>query len=148
MSKILKLYLRPSAKTPVREVERAEALAGQGLVGDHSHGGSRQLTLLDAEAWRRACDEVGRTVDPGGRRANVLVEGLPLAETIGRRLRVGPCEIEVIGETTPCRMLDDLVEGLQAALQPERRAGVYGRIVTGGTIALGDPVEVVDTPES
>jgi len=144
MSRIVKLFLRPAAKTPVKEVERARAVAGKGLDGDHADGGNRQLTLLDAAAWKKACDEIGAEVDPGGRRANVLIEGLHLADTIGRRLRLGPCEVEVVGETAPCRMLDEVRQGLLAALKPERRAGVYGRIVTGGTLEVGAVVEIVE----
>ena len=103
------------------------------------------LSRRYAAAWQAACEELGRDVDPGARRANVLVEGLTLADTFGERLRLGGCVVEIVHETVPCRLMDDAAPGLQAALRPERRAGVYGRIVEGGELRVGDPVSRVDS---
>lgn len=137
--RLLVIVLRPGARLPVRKVEEARAVAGQGLVGDHAGGGKRQVTLLAREAWQAACSQLGRELDPGIRRANLVVEGVDLAATIGRRLRLGEVVIEVLGETRPCELMDDDGRiGLMAALRPERRGGVYGAIVTGGTLRVGD----------
>ena len=65
----------------MREVDRATAVAGQGLEGDHVDGGPRQITLLDLAAWRRACREIDADIDPGARRANVVIAGVDLAES-------------------------------------------------------------------
>jgi MOSC domain-containing protein YiiM len=138
--RVTALYLRPSARTPVRSVPEVVAVAGRGLDGDHAGGGSRQVTLLDLGAWHRACAELERDLEPGLRRANVVVEGLSLVGTRGLRLAVGECVVEVVGETAPCRLMDDAAFGLQTALRPEGRGGVYGRIVRSGRIRVGDPV--------
>jgi MOSC domain-containing protein YiiM len=39
--------------------------------------------------------------------------------------------------------MDDAAPGLQQALSPDRRGGVYGKIVQGGVIKLGDEVKVM-----
>lgn len=140
MASIAAIFLRPSARTPVRRVDRAEALAGTGLRGDHAGGGNRQITVLDLDAWRAACEALGRELDPSLRRANVVIDGLSLAGLRGRRLRLGTVELELVGETAPCKLLDDAVPGLMQALRPDGRGGLYGRIESGGTIAVGDPV--------
>ena len=138
---MLAIWLRPGARLPVQRVERATALADQGLLGDHAVGGKRQVTILSREAWDAACAAFGRSVDPGVRRANVLVEGLDLAACIGRTLRIGDVVLEVLGETRPCELLDDGGRvGLCTSLRPERRGGVYARVVTGGELRVGDPV--------
>ena len=145
MARIERIFLRPSARTPVREVERTEALAGRGLAGDHAGGGARQVTILSLEAWTDAVIDLGRDdLDPCARRANVVVSGVDLGAAIGRALRLGGCLVQVVGETRPCRLMDDAAAGLQAALGPERRGGVYGRIVASGEIAVGDAVAVED----
>ena len=77
---------------------------------------------------------------PSARRANVIIRGMPLADTIGRRLRLGPVLIQVHGETDPCEMMDRVAPGLIEALTPHRRAGVFGAVIEGGAIAVGDPV--------
>ncbi len=55
-------------------------------------------------------------------------------------LRIGACRILVRGETRPCRRMEEACAGLQAALETEWRAGVYGEVLSGGEIAAGDPV--------
>jgi MOSC domain-containing protein YiiM len=146
MGCLRKIYLRPSARTPVREATRVLAVAGMGLEGDHAGRGNRQVTILDERAWSEACAELGAELDPGRRRANLFLSGVDLRVSIGKAIRIGPCLIRVIGETRPCRLMDDVVAGLQQALDPERRGGVYGRVLEGGEIAVGMPAEIVDAP--
>jgi MOSC domain-containing protein YiiM len=61
--------------------------------------------------------------------------------TPGTRIRVGPVLLEVVRIAAPCKLLDDnLGHGAQAALR--RRAGTIFRVLEGGTISVGDPVEL------
>lgn len=144
--KIEALWLRPAARLPVQPVAQALAIAGQGLDGDHAGGGKRQITILSREAWDAACRTLGRALDPGTRRANVMVSGIDLAAAIGAILELGSVRIEVLGETRPCELMDDGGRlGLQAALRPGRRGGVYGRILQGGILHVGDACAVVAT---
>ena len=143
MGVVSRIYLRPSSRTPVKEVRRARAVAGRGLDGDHAGGGARQVTLLSEEAWHAACEHLGRDLEPGARRANIVVRGVDLGQAIGGGLRLGDCVVKVSAETRPCRLMDDAAPGLQQALDPDRRGGVYGRIVAGGEIEVGDNVSVL-----
>src|SRR5438128_1695636 len=95
------------------EVPRAEAVPGTGLQGDQKRGQMRQVTLLTAESWGAATEELGVTAPPSARRANVVIRGLDLADTIGRRVRLGPVLIQVHGETDPCEMMDRVAPGLK-----------------------------------
>jgi MOSC domain-containing protein YiiM len=132
------IFLRPGARLPVRRVERALAIAGVGLDGDHADGGKRQVTVLSREGWDAACRELGAAVDPRVRRANLLVSGIDLAATIDGELRIGDVRIEVLGETRPCELLEAPGRiGLCAALRPGRRGGVHGRVVAGGELRCG-----------
>jgi MOSC domain-containing protein YiiM len=141
---VTNIYLRPSSRTTVREVTSVEARAGAGLAGDHAHGGNRQITLIDSKAWQAALDDLGREdLPPGGRRANVVVEGFSLAAAIGKRIRVGGSVVEVVAELKPCKLMEDVAPGLMQALSPDCRGGVYGRIVESGRIEVGAPVELL-----
>lgn len=121
-------------------LEAARLVEGKGLEGNLHEGGRRQVTVIARAAWRRAEEDVGRSVDPSARRANLLVRGVELAGSEGRVLRVGGCRILVRGETRPCGRMDEQAEGLQEALRPEWRGGVYGEVLEGGTLGVGDPV--------
>lgn len=138
----LLLWPEKGCPAPTR-VARAEARPGVGLLGDQKRGQTRQVTLLAVEAWEKATAELGVDVPPSGRRANIVIRGLDLKETIGRQVRVGPVLLEIKGETEPCELMNRLAPGLKEALAPDRRAGVFGAVIEGGTIAIGDPVLLI-----
>lgn len=125
---------------PMDPLDEAELRADHGLVGNANVRGKRQVTMISAEAWGHVCRELGEDVDPRLRRANLMVSGIDLEGSRGRVLRVGECRIALRGETRPCRLMDDQHPGLQRALDPHWRGGVYGQVVTGGTLRVGDPV--------
>jgi len=58
------------------------------------------------------------------------------------RLRLGEALLEVIGDCTPCSFLDSLRPGLQERINGER--GVLARVITNGTIRVGDSITLVD----
>jgi len=147
MGRVVGIYPRPSARTPVRAVEAARAVTGQGLEGDHAGGGNRQITLIEREKWEAACVDLGRTLNAGARRANLVVEGVALSEAIGGQLRVGNVLVDVISELRPCKLMDDAAPGLQEALSPDCRGDVYGKVLQGGLVTVGGAVEIVGSGE-
>ena len=123
-------------------VERAELVAGRGVRGSANQGGRRQVSIISQEAWDAAIEQLGVAVDPSARRANVMVSGVDLEETRGKLLRLGPTLIRILGEVRPCERMDEAEEGLRNALKPHWRGGVFGEILEGGTIAVGDPAAI------
>ncbi|MCK6460628.1 MAG: MOSC domain-containing protein, partial [Planctomycetes bacterium] len=127
-------------RAPTEEVLRATLIAGSGIDGNADRGGRRQVTILSADRWAEIMAEVGAGLDPGARRANLLVSGIDLAESRGRILRVGPCELRVRGETRPCERMDEALPGLREAMRARWGGGVFAEVVTGGEIAAGDAI--------
>jgi MOSC domain-containing protein YiiM len=123
-------------------VDNAQAVAGRGLTGNADQGGRRQVTIIDEAAWRDAAAEAGAEVDPSKRRANVMVRGIPLADSRDKLLRLGGCVILILGETRPCERMDEAQAGLRQALRATWRGGVFGEVVEGGLIHVGDPAEL------
>jgi MOSC domain-containing protein YiiM len=127
-------------------VTQATLVAGQGIVGSVDRSRRRQVTLLESEAWRACMEELGVDRDPSLRRANILLSGIKLAHTRGRVLAIGDVRLVVGGEVTPCERMEEAVPGLQAALRPEWRGGVFTQVLTGGVIHVGDQVEWEGVP--
>jgi MOSC domain-containing protein YiiM len=123
------------------EHSTATLVASRGIVGNANQGGKRQVTIIDEARWRELMQEIGADVDPRRRRANLLVSGLDLIETRGRRLRVGSVTLRIVGETRPCEQMDDVWPGLQAAMRQRWGGGVFAEVVEGGEIAVGDPAD-------
>ena len=140
MAELTAIWLKRAPRAAMEARQEARVVAGRGLEGNSNQGGRRQVTLLAAEAWKRVEAELGYTVDPSTRRANLMVRGIELREARGRILSIGSCRILIRGETRPCWRMEAGVPGLEAVLKAEWRGGVDGEVLTGGEIAVGDAV--------
>jgi MOSC domain-containing protein YiiM len=130
-------------------LEQVSVSREQGVDGDGrgtiapGKSGRRQISLIEAESWQAALAELGTIVPWQERRANLLVEGVRLPREAGRVIAIGKSlRIETTCECDPCSRMDAVAPGLQAALMPDWRGGVLGRVITEGDIALGDEVRI------
>jgi len=121
-------------------VSNATLVPGQGMQGSAGRSRRRQVTLLSREAWESATAALGHDPGPACRRANILISGIDLAHTRGRVLVVGSCRIAIGGELTPCERMDEAAPGLREALRANWRGGVFGQVLDGGPVSVGDTV--------
>jgi MOSC domain-containing protein YiiM len=143
--RVVALAVRTAPRGPMRELDDVLAEEGAGLQGHGRVSNKRGVTLLSREQWDDVCRELGHDLPWHTRRANVLVEGVALGPLIGRRLRIGEVEVEVVAETEPCPRMDEAWPGLRAVLEPDCRGGVHGQIVRGGVIRVGAALEVLES---
>ncbi len=125
----------------MRDQVEVVAETGRGLVGDRYHGAKhRHVTIQSADALALAEADLGRPIDPALTRRNLTVSHGPVPTAPGTPARVGEVRLEVVRVAAPCKLLDDtLGPGAQAAIR--HRGGTVFRVLDGGTIRLGDPVE-------
>ena len=129
---------------PMVPHDAAELRPGVGVVGDvPGRSPAREVTVVDRAAWRSACRELGQDVPWTARRANLLVTGLDLRASAGCELRIGAVRLRVTGETLPCRIMDRQRAGLRRALEPDWRGGATCTVLAGGSVAVGDTVELI-----
>lgn len=151
VGRLIGIARRARHQAPMEELSEAEISTSAGVTGD-SRGAkykTRQVTVLALEDWQAALAAVAaqRGARPPDlpwttRRANLLIEGVRLPEAKGAILAVGPVVLEVTGVTWPCARMDEACPGLLKALAGEARGGVTARVLEGGHIRAGDPVEV------
>jgi MOSC domain-containing protein YiiM len=130
----------------MQEIAEGLITVAAGLEGDYkgARHPRRQITVLAREAWQAALAELGAAgLAWTTRRANLLVEGVELPRGRGGLLQVGPVRLEVTGPTHPCIRMEQACEGLLRALARDARGGVTCRVLVGGHVALGCPVEVL-----
>ena len=137
MGNVLSIHVsaeRGIIKTDVAEVK---VLEGWGLEGD-AHGGEwdRQVSIFPIEALDRVPQEKKAEVLADGYTENFTVSGLSLEDfSAGCLLKLGEAEIEI------------LYIGKEKFKEQGRpyivsREGRFGRVRSGGTVRVGDPVEV------
>lgn len=136
------IAFRPSDGDPMQEIETCNVLADRGLEVENRPAGKREVTLISDETWKQVCQDLGVDLPWYTRRANLLIADVDLPTTIGKELVVGGVHLKIHGESRPCKLMDEQHQGLRAALGPECRGGVFGKVLLPGTIQVGDPVHV------
>ena len=147
-ARVVEIHVAPGRRLPTRSVPAVEAEAGRGLVGDRYHGAKhRHVTVQARDELDLAAADLGAPVPSGATRRNITVDHGPLPSRPGERLAVGPVLLEVVRVAAPCKLLDDTIgRGAQEALR--HRGGSVFRVLEGGTIGVGDPVQALATTSS
>ena len=144
MATLLGIAIKPHGVTAMRELESASISCESGVEGDcRGKPGPRQVTLLSFADWQAACGELEIERHWMDRRANLLVDDLPLEQTTGQQIHIGDTVLGITGETDPCHRMEDLHPGLFNALAKGWRGGVTCRVVQGGEVAKGQTVTLV-----
>jgi MOSC domain-containing protein YiiM len=139
MAEILRLFVCPVQRQPMREVVQLQAIENCGLEGcAHGRPGSkRQVLLMDMETLDALA------VEPGRMKENIVTRGLSVQSLRGgQRQKVGDALLEVTIPCEPCNQMDEIRPGLQVKLRGRR--GMLCRVLEGGLIRRGDAIEMVE----
>ncbi|MEO1476164.1 MAG: MOSC domain-containing protein, partial [Pseudomonadota bacterium] len=117
---------RAERRAPMEEITEGRIDEANGLEGDFKGAKhkTRQITILASEDWEAALDTLPVEAEHlpwTTRRANLLTRGIRLPRAKGARLAIGEIELEVTGQTWPCKRMDEAYPGLLKALAPEWR---------------------------
>ncbi len=136
---------------PKRDVGEGELQAGWGLVGDAHAGPPRpgrwEISLLAWEDVARLNQEQGLDAAPGSFAENLTTQGLDTgALRVGDRLRIGAqAVLEVQARGKPPEVAHTYSFHGHSLLP---RVGLFCRVVSGGRVRHGDPVQVEPRTES
>src|SRR5947208_6673386 len=136
MPTLHKLFRAPKKHVPMEELGEARILGEFGLEGcAHGRAGStRQILLVDRETLEAM--ELG----PGLLRENITTDGLNVNSLkIEQQLRLGEARLEVTMICTPCNQMERIRPGLRKELWGRR--GMLCRVLEGGILRPGDPIE-------
>lgn len=142
------LWVKRAHRGPMDDAREVTLVEGKGVLGSADRSRTRQVTIISDERWARVETALGWLPDPSVRRANVLVRGVTLALRRGDVLCLGEARVRIKGETRPCERMDEAAAGLRLALGADLGGGLYGEVLTGGVVRVGDPVrwEVTGPP--
>ncbi len=144
MGRLIGIARREQKRAEMELLEDAEISERTGVAKDfRGRPGKRQVTVISAEAWAETCEDLGQQIPWTTRRANLLVEDTKLPQRTGDVIEIGSVRLLVTMEVDPCSRMEEQVEGLKAALTPDRRGGVACTVSKSGTVRLGDDVTVL-----
>ena len=118
-----------------------------GIEGD-IHAGlldKRQVSLL---SWERIQEKnfcLKKTTDrlrPGDFAENITTRGLDLSSIkIGDRFQVGEVTLEVSQIGKKCHLHCEIYKKIGDCIMP--REGIFARVIQGGKVGVGDPIELI-----
>ena len=136
------LQISVGRRQPMKVVESATFVAGQGIEGDR-HATSnrdlqdRQVLLMDGETLQAL------GLDRGRIKENSTSTGIDVARLEpGQQVALGDdVVIRISRPCAPCSRMDEIRPGLQQEL--EGRRGKLASVVEGGTVRVGDAIRLV-----
>ena len=149
--KLLAIAIARQAKGSMENIETTEAVVGEGLRGDRYGAGigasqfkgrrkpENEVTLIAREAIEAANDEFNYTIEHLDTRRNLLTEGVPLNDLVGKTFRVGPVVLKGLELCEPCGYL---AKRTFAWIKPalKHRGGLRCCVIEGGVIKVGDAI--------
>lgn len=149
------IHLATTAVGPTRPVPETTAVPGRGLLGDRYERGAgtfsdwpkdHELTLVEAEVLEDLAQNHDVHFAPGETRRNLTTRNLRLNPLVGRHFRIGP---DVLCEGTrlcePCDHLERVTNRPNLCRLMKGRGGLRARILTPGTIRVGDAIALSPT---
>jgi MOSC domain-containing protein YiiM len=136
MPTILHLFRATKKHVPMEELAEVAMVDDFGVEGcQHAQaGGKRQVLMVDRETLD-AMD-----LRPGWIKENITTDGLNVnGLRLGQQLLIGAARLEVTAVCTPCDQLEKIRPGLRREIWGRR--GMLCRVIEGGIIRRGDPIE-------
>ena len=132
-------------KHPVSEIQLK---LRHGIVGDaHAGDWHRQISLLAEESVDTMRANCPIPLDAGVFAENINTVGIDLKHLpVGTHLRIGETEVEVTQIGKECHSDCAIRKAAGDCVMP--REGIFVRVLAGGAVRAGDPIELVQTQET
>ena len=148
---LLGIFITAHKSESLQRVDKVEAVAGKGLVGDRyfckegtfsaKDGPDREVTLIESEALEGLTNEYEITLEAAKSRRNLLTSGVPLNHLVGKTFKVGGVTLRGIRLCEPCGHLEKLtIKGVEKGLK--HRGGLRAQILAGGLLEVGAKIEL------
>ncbi len=152
MTDVVQLFTAPADGEPMVAHDTVEVVEG-GMVGDRYLRGTGhyapydvcEVTLVEAEALDKINADYSIDLWDGRHRRNIVTRGVPLYELLETTFSIGEATLRGTRPRPPCAHVERVAdqEGVARALG-ERRGGICASVLTAGTIAVGDQLEIVE----
>lgn len=142
---VVAICISPVAGGEMQEIQKVEAVAGSGLMGDRyadgkgsfnkDNQGKRQVTLINGIFFK----DSGFTYTES--RRNIVTEGVELMWLIGKEFQIGNARMRGVRYCDPCLRPSKLA-GKEKSFKETffDRGGIIAEILQGGTIKVGDAI--------
>ncbi len=138
---VYSISISPERGQLKQEVPEARVIKGFGIEND-GHGGdwSRQVTCLNWQSVLKANKEHNLNIGPGQFAENITIDGLDFSRlTVGSRFKLGESAVLEVSQVGKEDHPSVVTRTYGVSLLPGE--GLFCKVITGGVIHKGDPVE-------
>ncbi len=139
---IYSISISPERGQLKKEISQSHLIENYGLENDgHAGDWGRQVTCLNCGSVQKSNIEHNLHMGPGDFAENILIEGIDLSKiNVGQIVKLGSTarlEVTQIGKEDHPSIVS---KTFGVSLLPYE--GLFCRVITGGNIKKGDPVEI------
>jgi MOSC domain-containing protein YiiM len=152
--RLVEIWFAEAGGEPMQRTDSIHAVEG-GLAGDRYQTGQGyyspfdvcEVTFVECEALAEIRERYDIDLTDGRHRRNLVTEGVDVHDDLlDARFRAGDAVFEGTRPRPPCVHVERVAEesGVMRALK-QGRGGVCARVIEGGAVGEGDPVEVLES---
>ena len=142
MAEVFKLGITKNNNKKIDEVNSIDLIANKGIVGDRYFKDfsdpMSQLTLIESENIDDYNRRYNLNIDYLDFRRNIITKDIKLNNYVDKKILIGKVEVEVIDLCRPCRFLQEKLNKHNIIKEFLRKGGLRCRILSSGTIKVGD----------
>ena len=142
MAEVFKIGIAQNNNKKINEVNSIDLIANKGIVGDRYFKDfsdpMSQLTLIESENIDDYNRRYNLNIDYLDFRRNIITKDIKLNNYIDKKILIGKVEVEVIDLCRPCRFLQEKLNKHNIIKEFLRKGGLRCRILSSGTIKVGD----------
>jgi len=141
IGKIIALNISKKKGIPKTNVNSVKLIENWGIEGDvHAGNWHRQISLLAIESIEKMRNK-GLNVRPGAFAENITTEFLNLPQlNVGDKIIIGETELEITQIGKECHSRCAIFYRAGDCVMP--REGIFAKVVKGGTINVGDEIQI------
>ena len=148
MPVVIKIGITEKNNQKIQEVKTVKVIANQGIVGDRHfkefNDPFNQLSLIESENIDYYNIKYGLNIPYIDFRRNIITKGIKLNDLVGKKLKIGSVEVEVMDLCRPCRHLNESLNQHNVLKEFLRKGGLRCQILNSSNINIGDKIEVLD----
>lgn len=144
IGKIAAISISKKKGIPKTNVPSAKVIENFGIEGDaHAGNWHRQISLLPLESINKMREAGLPNLRPGAFAENLTIEGIELNKLpVGAKMMVNEhVEMEITQIGKECHSKCAIFYKVGDCVMP--REGIFAKVLKGGNVSVGDPVEVI-----
>ena len=143
------IYISELEGHPMKKMQSV-LVKQRGIVGDRYFSGNGHWSTFPDQSGSALTLLAGEVIESSGfdgsvLRRNIVTLGIELGILINREFAIGSIRCFGVRPCLPCKYLEDIIGSGFRKHHDGIRGGLRVEVLEGGVVAIGDPIELIDS---